>query len=125
MLKEESISSIQFERISGKPVPQWVENLIRVNGLAMLECDSGERRKGSLFVRYGRYCITIRTDFERDRLSDVAGVRFSIRAWDKRKRAGTDLAMVIDRKSSHSLDNEDERKEGMKDRASIFFKRFN
>ena len=112
MLKEGSSSSIQLERISGKPVPQWVDNLIRANGSAMLEHDSGERRKRSLFVRYGRYCITIRTSFERDRLEGVEGVRFLIRVWDKRKQTGTDLAMVIDRKVG-----EDEIKEGAKDTA--------
>jgi len=91
--------NISTKVVSGDAVIPAILKFIETNASIMLEHDKGQllNKNGYLFLRFGRYSVSIRTAFERDKLDDVEGIAFSAHVRRRRRHsfAETVIAMVI------------------------------
>lgn len=85
--------------VSGEPVPPAVIRFVQANSMIMLEHDRGQmlNKNGYLFLRFGRYSISIRTAFARDKLDGAEGIAFSAHVRRRRRHSHSEtvIAMVV------------------------------
>ena len=90
----------RWKVISGELIPATVIRFVQTNGMIMLEHDNGQKlnRNGYLFLRFGRYSISLRTVFAADHMEGVKGISFAVNVRRRRRRATSEtiIAMVID-----------------------------